>query len=60
MNADKQKRLEAVGWKFGSVAKFLKLTAEEEAEVESKLISRERLLNKEDSKEESDDRLSSR
>lgn len=60
MNAIKRKRLEAAGWKFGSVAEFLELTAEEEAEVEGKLVSRERLLNKEASKEESDDGLSSR
>lgn len=60
MNADKRMRLEAAGWKFGSVAEFLELTTEEEAEVESKLVSRERLLHKETSKEESDDRLSSR
>lgn len=60
MNANKRKSLEAAGWKFGSVAEFLELTAEEEAEVESKMVSRERLLHKEASKEESDDRLSSR
>lgn len=60
MKATKRRKLEAAGWKFGSVAEFLELTAEEEAEVESKLGSRERLLNKEASKEESDDRLSSR
>ena len=60
MNADKRKRLEAIGWKSGSVAEFLELNVGEEAEVESKPVWRERLLNKEASKEESDDRLSSR
>lgn len=60
MNADKRKRLESAGWKFGSAAEFLELTVEEEAEIESKLVSREQLLNEEVSKEESDDRLSSR
>lgn len=44
MNAHKRKRLEAAGWKFGSVAEFLDVTSEEEAGVESKLLSRERLL----------------
>lgn len=60
MNTDKRKRLEAIGWEFGSVAELLELNVEEEAEVESKLVWREQLLNKEASKEESDDRLSSR
>lgn len=44
MNEDKRMRLKAAGWKFGSVAEFLELTSEEEAGVESKLVSRERLL----------------
>ncbi|MEI2613409.1 MAG: hypothetical protein V9G20_32630 [Candidatus Promineifilaceae bacterium] len=30
MNASKQKRLEAQGWKVGSVAEFLELTPEEQ------------------------------
>ena len=37
MNAAKQKRLEAAGWKFGNAAEFLGMTPEEEAYVELKL-----------------------
>ena len=37
MNATKQKRLEAAGWRFGSAADFLGMTKEEEAYVELKL-----------------------
>lgn len=37
MNSAKQRRLEAAGWKFGSVADFLNLTPEEKAYVEIKL-----------------------
>ena len=37
MNAEKRKRLEAAGWRFGSAADFLGLTPEEEAYVELKL-----------------------
>ena len=37
MNAEKQKRLETAGWRFGNAADFLGLTAEEEAYVELKL-----------------------
>ena len=37
MNAEKRKRLEAAGWKFGTVADFLNLTPAEEAYIEMKL-----------------------
>jgi len=37
MKSDKRKRLEADGWRFGSAADFLGMTAEEEAYVELKL-----------------------
>jgi DNA-binding XRE family transcriptional regulator len=37
MNAEKRKRLEAAGWRFGSAADFLGMTPEEEAYVELKL-----------------------
>jgi predicted XRE-type DNA-binding protein len=37
MNAEKRKRLEAAGWKFGSVKDFLNLTPAEEAYIEMKL-----------------------
>lgn len=37
MNAQKQKRLEAAGWRFGSAADFLGLTKEEESYIELKL-----------------------
>ncbi len=59
MNADKRKNLEAAGWKFGGAAEFLELTAEEEAQIESKLKSRDRLLNKGSAKEECNDDFSS-
>ena len=60
MNADKQKRLEADGWKFGSAAEFLEFTAEEEAQIENKLMSREQPLNKCFATEECDDEFGSR
>ncbi len=60
MNAGKRKRLEADGWKFGSVAEFLELTAEEEAQIENKLMSREQQLNKCFATEECDDEFDSR
>jgi len=37
MNADKRKKLEAAGWRFGNAAEFLRLTPAEEAYVEMKL-----------------------
>ena len=37
MNAEKRKRLEATGWRFGSAADFLGMTPQEEAYVELKL-----------------------
>lgn len=37
MNNTKKKRLEANGWKVGSAAEFLKLSAEEAAYIELKL-----------------------
>lgn len=37
MRQDKQKKLEAQGWKVGSAADFLALTPEEEAYIELKL-----------------------
>jgi ribosome-binding protein aMBF1 (putative translation factor) len=37
MNAEKRKRLEAAGWRFGSAADFLGMTPQEEAYVELKL-----------------------
>lgn len=37
MNAEKRKKLEAAGWKFGNVTDFLNLTPAEEAYVEMKL-----------------------
>jgi DNA-binding XRE family transcriptional regulator len=37
MHSNKRKRLEAKGWKIGSVKEFLGLSAEEEAYVEIKL-----------------------
>ena len=37
MNAEKQKRLAAAGWRFGSAADFLGMTKEEESYVELKL-----------------------
>ena len=37
MRKDKQERLEAGGWRFGSAADFLALTSEEAAFVETKL-----------------------
>ncbi len=37
MDANKKKRLEAGGWRVGTVREFLKLTREEEAYIEIKL-----------------------
>jgi ribosome-binding protein aMBF1 (putative translation factor) len=37
MKAEKKKRLEAKGWKVGSTAEFLQLSAEETAYIELKL-----------------------
>ncbi|RMF24947.1 MAG: XRE family transcriptional regulator [Deltaproteobacteria bacterium] len=42
MDKEKKKRLEAAGWRVGSVAEFLELTPEEEEFIEFKLaLSRE-------------------
>jgi predicted transcriptional regulator len=38
MNSIKKKRLERKGWKVGTVAEFLRLTPEESAYVEMKLL----------------------
>lgn len=38
MDEEKKKRLEAKGWKVGTVAEFLKLTPEEVLLVEIKLV----------------------
>jgi transcriptional regulator with XRE-family HTH domain len=38
MNEDKRKRLEAKGWKVGTVAEFLGLTEEEERSIELRLV----------------------
>jgi DNA-binding XRE family transcriptional regulator len=43
MNTTKRKKLQAAGWKIGSVAEFLGLTAEEELLVEMKLAFAERI-----------------
>jgi transcriptional regulator with XRE-family HTH domain len=37
MDPEKQARLEAGGWKIGTVAEFLGLTADEDAEVEARV-----------------------
>jgi hypothetical protein len=37
MKAEKRKKLEAAGWKFGEASDFLGLTVEEKAYVELKL-----------------------
>jgi ribosome-binding protein aMBF1 (putative translation factor) len=37
MNRSRQKRLKSLGWKFGSAAEFLGLTAEEDAFIEIKV-----------------------
>jgi len=50
MNSTKKKRLETKGWKIGTVAEFLRLTPEESAYVEMKLLLsknlRERRMDK--------------
>ena len=50
MNSTKKKRLETKGWKVGTVAEFLRLTPEESAYVEMKLLLsknlRERRMDK--------------
>jgi hypothetical protein len=38
METEKQKRLEAAGWKIGTVADFLDLTSEESTIVEMRLM----------------------
>ncbi|HLO85073.1 MAG TPA: transcriptional regulator [Nostocaceae cyanobacterium] len=43
MDEEKRKRLEAKGWKVGTVAEFLDLTPEESALVEIKLALRRNL-----------------
>ena len=43
MDAEKQKRLEAMGWKFGDYGDFLGLTPEEKAVVEMRLAARREL-----------------
>ena len=43
MNPKLQKRLEARGWKVGSVEEFLRLKKEESAYIERKLILSENL-----------------
>ncbi|MBX7125538.1 MAG: XRE family transcriptional regulator [Cyclobacteriaceae bacterium] len=45
MNTSKKKRLEANGWKVGSSAEFLNLTAEEAAYVEFKVALSKALLH---------------
>jgi ribosome-binding protein aMBF1 (putative translation factor) len=45
MKAQKKKRLEAAGWRTGSVADFLELTPEETAFVELKLALADLLKN---------------
>lgn len=37
MHAAKRRRLEAAGWKFGTVAEFLELSPAEEAQIEIRL-----------------------
>ena len=46
MDTVKQKRLEAKGWKFGSVKEFLKLTPEDEAYIEMKVALAEAMEKK--------------
>lgn len=46
MNKDKQTRLEAKGWKFGSTADFLGLTPEEQAYIDLKIALGNRLQEK--------------
>ncbi len=50
MNSIKKKRLERKGWKVGTVAEFLRLTPEESAYIEMKLLLsknlRERRMDK--------------
>lgn len=46
MNAAKRKRLEAKGWKFGTVKEFLGLTPEDEAYIEMKLALADALEKK--------------
>ena len=45
MNISRKKRLEAKGWKIGNSAEFLKLTDEEAAYVELKLLLSKNLQN---------------
>ncbi len=45
MDPERRKRLEARGWKFGTVAEFLGLTPAEEAYIEIKLALSRRLKN---------------
>jgi Predicted transcriptional regulator with C-terminal CBS domains len=46
MKQAKRKKLESRGWKIGSTADFLKLTAEEEAYIDLKLSLSESLKNR--------------
>jgi len=46
MNKNKQKKLESKGWKVGSVQDFLKLSAEESAYIELKLMLAKNLQKK--------------
>ena len=43
MNSTQRKKLEAAGWKVGTVVEFLRLTPEEELLVEMKLACAERI-----------------
>lgn len=46
MDAAKQKRLEAKGWKFGTVAEFLGLTPSQSAMIEIKLALSDRIKSR--------------
>ena len=46
MDAEKRKRLEAKGWKFGTTKEFLHLTPEDEVYVEMKLALADALEKK--------------
>ncbi len=57
MKAEKRKKLEAAGWKFGSAAEFLQLTPEEEAYIECKMALSKSLRNLRERKNWSQTRL---
>ncbi len=46
MNKGKRKRLEAKGWKIGTISEFLNLSPKEEAHIEAKLALREQASKK--------------